>query len=80
MSDLQKRFAIKFELIADTLGDQFQKDFPAHVEGLIRSNPGNYIFISNNSAKNAEKFYEMKPRKDDVYVITFPKSGKFYGQ
>jgi hypothetical protein len=27
--------------------------------------------------ENAEKIYRMKPRTDDVWLLTFPKCGKF---
>lgn len=75
MSDSHiKPFAVKFELIPETLGGQFRKDFPPYVDGLVRTIPGNYI-TTPVYAKTAHEFYEMKPRKEDVYVLTFPKSG-----
>lgn len=66
---------VHFELMPESLGAQFRKDFPPYVDGLVRSKPGNFI-ISPKFAENANKLYSFQPRKDDVFVLTFPKSGK----
>lgn len=57
-----------------TLATEFRKDFPPYVDGLVRSLPGNYV-TTPRFAKKADDIYNFKPRDDDVYVTTFPKSG-----
>lgn len=75
MSDSHsKPFNVKFEMMSESLGSQFRKDFPPYIDGLVRSSPGNYV-TTPVYAESAEDFYNLKPRKDDVYVLTFPKSG-----
>lgn len=67
-------FQFKFELLPETLGGQFRKDFPPYIDGLVQTVPNGYI-TTPVFAKNAQEFYNLKPRSDDVYVLTFPKSG-----
>lgn len=76
MSTRNQRFnlGVGFELMPQTVAGQFRKDFPPYVDGLVRSLPGNYV-TTPRFAKKAEEVYNFKPREDDVYVITFPKSG-----
>ncbi len=70
----QRDFNIQFQLLPETMGGQFRKDFPPYIDGLVRTIPHGYI-TTPVYAKNAEDFYNLKPRPDDVYVLTFPKSG-----
>lgn len=59
----------------ETVEEPFRSDFPPYIEGLCRTVPGGYV-TSLEYAKVAEGFYNLKPRPDDVYVLTFPKCGK----
>lgn len=79
MSGANKRFPfnVKFDLMPETLGGQFRKDFPPYIDGLVKSLPGNYITTPEYS-KKAEDIYNFTPRPDDVYITTFPKCGKFF--
>jgi len=67
-------FNVTFSPIAETLEEQFRQDFPSYFNGLVASSPGNYVTLSEYP-KRAEDVYNFQPRPDDVYVITFPKSG-----
>lgn len=69
---------VKFVPIAETLPEdgQFRKDFPSYTDGLVAASPGGYITTTQVFAENAESIYNLKPRPDDVFVLTFPKSGK----
>ena len=77
MSGANKRFPLdfKFEILPETLGGQFRKDFPPYVDGLVKTIPGGYVTTPEYS-KRAEDIYNLTPRPDDVYVSTFPKCGK----
>lgn len=65
---------ISFTAMPQTQTETFKKLFPGYHEGLVRSDPGGFV-MSPLYAKNAEKIYHMKPRPDDVWLITFPKCG-----
>ena len=65
----------KFSNIPETLSPTFQKHFPTYVGGLFVSTPHN--FVSTPAYANAaEKLYHFEPKKDDVWIMTFPKSGE----
>ena len=77
MSGAKQRLPLKekFELMPETLGGQFRKDFPPYLDGLVKSFPHRYV-TTPEYAKNAEDIYNLSPRPDDVYISTFPKCGK----
>jgi hypothetical protein len=77
MSGAKQRLQLKekFELMPETLGGQFRKDFPPYLDGLVKSFPHRYV-TTPEYAKNAEDIYNLSPRPDDVYISTFPKCGK----
>merc|ERR1712071_348807 len=69
----------KFSNIPETLSPTFQKHFPTYVGGLFVSTPHN--FVSTPAYANAaEKLYHFEPKKDDVWIMTFPKSGTTWMQ
>jgi hypothetical protein len=71
-----RQLQVEFSLVPGTTGDQFQKDFPAYADGLVYSSPGGYVALPEYP-KKAETVYNLKPRADDVYVLTFPKCGNY---
>jgi estrone sulfotransferase len=76
--DEQRRHQLEvqfFPVPATKTDDQFQKDFPAYTDGLVYSSPGGYVVLPEYP-KKAETVYNLKPRPDDVYILTFPKCGK----
>lgn len=73
-SDQHQSLQVKFSLLPNTLDAQFQKDFPSYTDGLVRSSPGRYVTLPEYP-KKAEAVYNLKPRPDDVYILTFPKCG-----
>ena len=64
-----------FEVIPETLTEPFTKIFTNYEEGLVRSQPGGFVFTPL-FGRNAEKIYSLKPRKDDVWLLSFPKCGR----
>ncbi|KAI9553518.1 hypothetical protein GHT06_021436 [Daphnia sinensis] len=81
MSGAKERLQLqeKFEIMPETLGGQFRKDFPPYLDGLVRSVPHRYV-TTPEFAKNAEDIYNLAPRPDDIYVSTFPKCGTTWVQ
>ena len=69
-------FNFKFESIPDTLVPPFNQIFTGHKNGLIKSDPGGLVIVPRY-AVHAEKIHRIQPRKDDVWQITFPKTGFF---
>lgn len=74
MPDERLSLGVKFEVVPETLGGQFRKDFPFYIDGMVKTIPGNYLTFPE-FPKRAEEIHNLKPRSDDVYVLTFPKSG-----
>lgn len=74
VGDQKRHLQVKFSVVSGTLDDQFQKDFPSYMDGLVASSPGSYVTLPEYP-KKAEDVYNLKPRSDDVYVLTFPKCG-----
>jgi len=78
------KFDVKFETIKESLTSPFVDDFLGRVnlsdddgfyrEGLVRSGPGGFV-LTAEYARQAETLYRFKPRKSDVWLTTFPKSG-----
>lgn len=72
MSDADWKY--EFHEIPKTQEESFKQLFTGYDEGLVRSEPGGFV-MSPTYARNAEKIYRMKPRSDDVWLVTFPKCG-----
>ncbi|KAI9563465.1 hypothetical protein GHT06_010928 [Daphnia sinensis] len=70
----QLQLKVKFHVIPKTRLKNFSKLFTGYPLGLTKSEPGNFV-MTPMYAENAEKIYRMKPRSDDVWLLTFPKCG-----
>lgn len=56
-----------------------QKDWKGYTNGLIRLEPGRWLFPTK-FAKFADKYYKFKFRSEDVLVLTWAKSGTTWTQ
>ncbi len=65
---------VNFQPIPKTQLESFKKVFTAYKDGLVRSDPGGFVMVPRYGA-NAERIYQIKPRRDDVWLLTFPKTG-----
>jgi len=72
--DNSKDKHIEFEVLPGSLDAPFTDHFPRYGEGLIRTIPGGYVYHPEYS-RHAEKYYALQPKKDDVWIRTFPRSG-----
>jgi len=75
-SEDEKEFHIKFNSIPNTLTNPFIGDFAGYPEGegLVRAEPGG-ITLTPDYARDARQLYNFEPRLDDVWILTFQKSG-----
>lgn len=65
---------IKFNFIPESITSPFIDLFPGQNEGMVRGDPGGFVF-SREYGRRANEIYQFQPRKDDVWVCTFSKSG-----
>lgn len=72
----QPELKIKFNIIPKTLTKPFSDIFGGYMEGLVKSEPGGTVMPTNyGKDNNAQIVYQFETRKDDVWVVTFPKCG-----
>ena len=76
ISKTKPKLNVKFEIVPESLEPFFHELFPSNTEGIVKCEPGGYVNASPY-ADVAERIYQIEPREDDTWVITFPKSGKF---
>ncbi len=69
------KFNVEFKEIPKSQTESFKELFTGYSEGLVKSEPGEFV-MTPSYGRNAEKIFLMKPRADDVWLLTFPKCGK----
>lgn len=65
---------VEFNFIPESITSPFIDIFPGQNEGMVRGEPGGFVF-SREYGRRANEIYQFKPRKDDAWVCTFSKSG-----
>lgn len=57
--------------------DDIRRDFLGYVDGgLVRSRPEGWVLGGNYADLHADEIYNFELRNDDVWVVSYPKSGK----
>lgn len=67
-------FRIEFKIADESLQPSFRAHFPSYA-GVSRGQPGGFI-LSDYFLRHAERLYRFEPRRDDVWIVTFPKCGE----
>ena len=73
----QHELPVKFNLIPNTRLKPFIDHFMGFDEGLLRSEPKDFV-MSPEYGRHAQELMNFIPRKDDAWILTFPKCGTFF--
>ncbi|XP_057376853.1 sulfotransferase 1A3-like isoform X1 [Daphnia carinata] len=74
-----QRLPVKFDLIRESLTSPIIDLFPGQDEGMVRGEPGGFVF-TREYGRRPNEIYQFQPREDDVWVCTFSKSGTTWTQ
>ena len=70
------RLPVAFRAIPESRSEPFTQQFKNYHDFLVRAEPGGFVLTPEYGIA-ASEIYQLRPRKDDVWVLTFPKCGKF---
>ncbi len=65
---------VKFNVITESKLGPFSDHFPHYGGGVVRSDPGGFV-LSQEFGRHAHEFFYFQPKKEDVWILTFPKCG-----
>ena len=75
MLDEEVYYDVEFDLIPETIRSPFTDLFLGYSgDGLVKSSHGGFVMPAAYT-EGAEKVYRFQPRMDDIFLVTFPKSG-----
>ena len=73
--ELTERTTVSFIPVEKSLNGNFSRDFANYGKhGLLRTDPGGFLQTEEFS-RHAEKISRFQLRKDDIWIVTFPKCG-----
>ena len=65
---------LNIEMLDEELNQRLLKDFTGERTGFLQVGPDKW-FLPSKYKSEANNFYNFKPRTDDIWVVTFPRSG-----
>lgn len=75
MDEEQEPVPMEIKSVEEELNRQLLEDFTGERTGFLKVGPEGY-FLPSKYAKEAPRFINFKPRPDDTWVVTFPRSGE----
>ena len=76
MSCKDAETAVRFSPVANSRTADYLADFPNYDEGLVRGDPGGFV-LTRKYADTVDDYLNFPVQDEDVWVVTFPKSGNF---
>jgi hypothetical protein len=75
MAAEKKRLNVEFKSMPESLEESLLYGIKTYGEGLVRGEPGGFV-LTPHYGENAEELYNFHIRPDDIWVLSFPKSGE----
>ncbi|KAI4457264.1 sulfotransferase sult [Holotrichia oblita] len=72
-------FPYEITRVDPEINAELLKDFTGERSYFVQVGPKNYFFPSNYE-READKFYNFEVRSDDIWIVTFPRSGTTWTQ
>ena len=66
---------LQFDYLDLDTTERLLKSFPGYHDGFVRCQPGN-LLMPVFYQKDCKNYSHFKIRSDDIFVLSFPKSGK----
>ncbi|XP_022907950.2 sulfotransferase 1C4-like [Onthophagus taurus] len=73
------KFPYEITKIDEDVNKKLLEDFKGERTTFVQIGPKNYFFPAK-FLEDAPKYYNFEPRKDDIWIVTFPRSGTTWTQ